>query len=1079
MERLEDDPLGHKAGDLDGMMDSLLSPINVKDILGRSSDLSDENESVTANQGLVTVKIEMIEETEHPKTVCLVPKCGRKFDTNSEEGQPMFRFPAQDQIQAQVWTQILGLGPNPEHGSPWAISSAHFVCGLHFAEIDEPYAKAPNPPNRNEKCEPLAKEKWSQLPTSGDILRAVIVTLGETGSTSGVASIVECIFQLWNKVKCPPIPVKAISTRIFSLLASVPGLKSTDILGARKAEFAGLFDVACPAEERTATFNYEFYRDQMSSRRMFFTPTGMILKPALPPGRVKRGVEEQKDVTLPTWLQLPTQEEVLETMKQSPFSVRTVAKIIRALWKRARCYPFDLENVAEQIRAMQNCLRPESAVTTELFDIAWDQPLRPADFNVVFYQDQKGPRRMFLTPLRIGSNVKTKLRARPPVAITNPRSLSQTTSSGNLLTAQAFASVSRIKTEDGSGPDDVTDPLMAESLEKTQVNQDSSNYSKNSSMSHPMCSARRCHCNVDLNALRTLVVSGNKAGLTESPMIQMAQDTLHRHGVFDLQRLDLVPKVEVGLEVNAAAEPVPASSIMTNEQMKNLIVKLRRERDLAVKLRELYRRVLWEKDLLSKAKKPVYQVMAELNYLACRNKRYRDIIAFHRDNSSQSQKVMGILHQKLLDAQEVIQQYECEPSILAVIREATNSLRNTDSVAGCKAIVDQLLTALIQRDASAQGQTWTSQQWLAEDALLDAYEAEVLEPLTDPELMEFASDSVEHTLECGECHLRFTNQPNFEDHQMLYCDVRESCHVCALKVPPMAKDHHLKGHAEKHDLDSPLTCDECQVQVPNLEAMQTHVKEHHAHQVFCVCCRKSFASPMQMALHWVKNSAKSKKSANPEPMICSGCGILTKLNLADVINHGQVTHVCGEIDKPYGTVYLSCPECGELFRKKAKYDAHVAIPHDPDESVCKFCSRAVLKKRLKDHLLTHTLIHPFKCPMCKKTAGFRTEITTHLKQVHQLTGRVHRTVEVIPEELEKRSRFKRNTVAGIKEFIKPLDLIPGVDVEDAPDVSFKSRKRKAEIEAVFVKEEASSEDDCRDNWSFPEYSVEGSDLSDE
>eukprot|EP00095_Tigriopus_kingsejongensis_P004008 maker-scaffold874_size86240-snap-gene-0.13 protein:Tk04008 transcript:maker-scaffold874_size86240-snap-gene-0.13-mRNA-1 annotation:"hypothetical protein BRAFLDRAFT_63227" len=1081
MERLKDEPSFSENEDLDAMED-LPSPINVEDILGRSGELSDEDETMSdtvAEVEKITVKSELIEQNDHPKTVCLVPNCGRKFVTNVNEGQDMFRFPVQDHDQSRVWIEILGL-KNPGDLLPWTMDDDYFVCGLHFtdgvcsqvmghpsfiptrfppgvqpynvvllppldpqselspgdfhepiamptfkeeitfelesdSEIDEPYAKVPIPPNRNEKCEPMAMDKWSQLPTEGDILRAVIAALTQNET---VESMVDHVFQLWNKVKCPPIPQKAISTRIAKLVTSLPGLKSTDILGARKAEFANLFDVACLAEERTTAFNYEFYGDQLSTRRMFFTPTGVILKPAFPPGRVKALLKDLKDIILPTWLQLPTTKEVLEVVEKSPFTARTLAKIIRGLWKRARCYPCNLNHVVGKIRAIQNLNQSGPNGTTELFDIAWEKPLRPADFNDVFYEDQKGLRRMFLTPRDIPSTLASKS---SPV-ISNPISLAQ----GIGDQSSGHSPRPRLEVLSDQVPDS---PTISE---------------------------------LEVDALKKMVASCRKFGATESPMFNLAKHTLFIHGIIETGDEASSPQSKSKAEARNRHEPASFGPPDGNMYLRNMIAKLKQEREEDKKVLELYRLILKENKRHLETRKPFFQAVAEITHLAKRNQRYRDIIAFYRENTvnpSNTHKVMGVLHQKLLEAQEVIRQYELESTILDMIKEAKQNLKKALSVADCQAVVNQLLGALIEREDLDRGETWTTKEWLDQDALLDVYEAEILDPLCNYEIMRWGSLWEDHAYECPDCHLKLATHSNLEDHQILNCEVRQRCHVCAFKVSPKDLDFHLKGHTQKYDLESPLTCDECQVQAPNLEAMQTHVNDCHSHQVFCICCQRILRSETLMALHWRSKLRRSQASAATTQIVCPYCGKMSPRPRGDVFdpNEKAKTHICENmahkmLRDPRVEKYL-CQECGDQFLTQTKYDYHMSLIHGQGSNVCHICSRSVLKGKLNEHLFTHTLIRPFKCPKCDMTAQSKAVILTHLKGVHREKKPTSDTIELIPEELEKRRRFRKDVKAGIKEFIEPLEQIPGKFVGKDPSTFKSARHRRRSVKRQECMEE--------------------------
>eukprot|EP00095_Tigriopus_kingsejongensis_P004007 maker-scaffold874_size86240-snap-gene-0.12 protein:Tk04007 transcript:maker-scaffold874_size86240-snap-gene-0.12-mRNA-1 annotation:"hypothetical protein CGI_10015778" len=1061
MERLKDELSLSEVEDLDAM-DDLPSPINVEDILGRPGELSDEDETDTvAKDEMVQVKIELVEQNDQTKILCLVRNCGRKFVTNINEDQAMFRFPVQHQTQSRVWIEILGL-KNPDDLSSWTMDDDYFVCGLHFtggvcskiighpsfiptrfppgvqpynvvilppldpqsalrpadfhepiatptfkaeitfdlesdSDIDEPFAKVPIPPNRNARCEALAMEKWSQLPTQGDVLRAVVVTLGQNGSTLGVKSIVEHIFQLWNKVKCPPIPVKAIFTRIAKLVTSLPGLKSTDILGARKAEFANLFDVACRAEERTSAFNYEFYGDQLSTRRMFFTCTGVILKPALPPGRVKALIKELKDITLPTWLQLPTTKEVLEVVEKTPFTARTLAKIIRGLWKRARCYPCNLNHVVEKIKAIQNINQSGPNGTTELFDIAWEKSLRPADFNDVFYEDQKGLRRMFLTPLDISSTLLSK-----PTGRSSMRERDEVMKENELYRL--------ILCEQ----DRLVEPKKPEYQLKAELNR----------------LANR-------NKRYRDIIAFYRENTTNPSKTHKVMGVLH-------QKLLEAQKVIRQYELESTISEMILVA-KKNLQEANSI----RERDEVMKENELYRLILCEQDRLVEPNKPEYQLMAELNHLANRNKRYRDIIAFYRENTtnpSKTHKVMGVLHQKLLEAQKVIRQYELESTISEMILVAKKNLQEANSIVRCKAILTQLLVDMTEREAKDRGETWTSEQRLEEDALLDVYEAEVLDPLKDYELMTCKPLWEDSAFECSDCHLKFLTQGKLDDHLVLYCTVRRCCHVCDLKVSPKDFDHHLKGHNQKYDLNSPLTCDECQVQVLGLEAMQSHVKDHHSNQAFCICCRKMLPK-RSLAYHWQRKSMNEARRL-PDRMICPFCGKMSPKRHGNIFLPNQSTHVCDEVARDMledeNVRKFLCQECGERFLTQAKYDSHMGLVHGQGLRVCHICSRSLLKGKYKEHLFTHTRIRPFKCPKCDLTARSKSVITVHLKGVHGVARYANDAIKINPVEFRKRQKFFKNIKAGIKEFIEPLDQIPGKYVgKDPKTFNYKRRGMNA------------------------------------
>ena len=217
-----------------------------------------------------------------------------------------------------------------------------------------------------------------------------------------------------------------------------------------------------------------------------------------------------------------------------------------------------------------------------------------------------------------------------------------------------------------------------------------------------------------------------------------------------------------------------------------------------------------------------------------------------------------------------------------------------------------------------------------------------------------------HVEECLEAGIKSI----FDVKQCPYCETKCS-------TTKALNTHIFHVHEEKRG-DHPkkkfkFVCTHCKSGKYQKEALLAqHILENHSgKEYYCSQCPMIFHTPQQRGIHERRNHSEKK-------IKCDQCDMM--FSTPSYRNaHFKMVHV-KEPDR-------ICPHCGEGFRDKILFEAHVNrhLGHRPH--ACELCGKTYLTERdLKSHIDTHTL--PYQCDKCDVRTGSKTLLKDHMRVVH-------------------------------------------------------------------------------------------------
>ncbi|TRY63618.1 hypothetical protein TCAL_08210 [Tigriopus californicus] len=1095
---------------------NLPSPIDMSDLMqGNIAQVeidSDECDVETA------IKLETPSD-EFPTNECIIPGCHRLYVTNINEDEPMIRLPPKRNQHTKDIAEYLCLRVD---GRLWHMDDEYFICAKHFAngvccrirghpsylpsifppgfepkwkkpawklnpkfvtsendfiepiahdvikdeitfellsdsEIDEPYAAETTvriPPNRNEKVDAQNMDQWSQLPTCGDILRSVFALLTSQEKTPPKAIALN-VHAIWERTHCCPISLLAIAQRIRDLTQSASGLRSSDILGSRKREFAKLFDVLAPVSERDDLFNAEFYADQMTNRKMFMAPNGAVLKPAAPPGQMKKAQPPLKEVGLPTWLQLPTIKQVHETLTTTPFSTRTLAKILRSLWKKADCQPCNLNYVCDKLLELKTSARPSQ----DLFDIAWESSLRNKSvFNDAFYEDQKGPRKMFLIPLDL-----SKLAPPPPTStpmISNKRPCVALSNDTQIIPAKkkrgeqsqrnrkrAYNRDPRVDLMNQLGYPDLSNGILLRLAENFETDQKMRQFGSLPNLK-PLLN-RKCgfskppKLRSDLPVVADFVVKCRGSGLVDSPLYQEATNIVHSQ-IEQIRTQHM--KENVVIKTSNSSSEKSKSEVMSQfseKQWHAKEVSLLRQQLRAVQSElNMCHTILADSDGLSVTKFPVQFISAQVAQLSERNRRYREIIDLYRGSfklGHNKNRTIAVLNQRLKLCEDTLKAYMLKPTLMERMLIVQEEINMASSVQECKHRFNGLMKCLVNHEYLSSLQTNLDAPWHEEDRLIDLIEDDLLDDYQGAEFApgEFFDPSM-LVYKCANCGLGHDSANKLLQHEKFFCSftTESVCYVCHMRVPQAEMDCHIEEHAKVYRIDVSMSCDICSKIMPNLKELSNHAKLHNIHFRYCICCKRTFKNEELFANHWWKRfeykNATRREPPNKKPQfLCSYCGLTFRIPAHADPNALHDYHICKFMEKSLSQTGAPkahlCTDCGAGFFglvefKKHLYETQHTVPDGISIKTnfgnCVICDRnCPSKKKMDEHILIHTTIMPYQCPICGHKSHKNYTLRRHVLDTHQDANFKTKDAITIPEEVAKKEYLLADIPGRIHEFL--------------------------------------------------------------
>ena len=151
------------------------------------------------------------------------------------------------------------------------------------------------------------------------------------------------------------------------------------------------------------------------------------------------------------------------------------------------------------------------------------------------------------------------------------------------------------------------------------------------------------------------------------------------------------------------------------------------------------------------------------------------------------------------------------------------------------------------------------------------------------------------------------------------------------------------------------------------ETLDQHILEcHSGREYHCSQCPSVFYSPMARSRH-------EKRSHAEKTVKCEQCDMMFYNNSLKNHHYKQV--------HDNDTNWI-CSHCGDGFKDKRLYKAHVNRHLNHRPHACELCGKTFLADyHLKSHMQTHTL--PYQCDQCEVRVSSTGSLKDHIRVVHE------------------------------------------------------------------------------------------------
>ncbi|KAK2714246.1 uncharacterized protein LOC136039763 isoform X2 [Artemia franciscana] len=215
-------------------------------------------------------------------------------------------------------------------------------------------------------------------------------------------------------------------------------------------------------------------------------------------------------------------------------------------------------------------------------------------------------------------------------------------------------------------------------------------------------------------------------------------------------------------------------------------------------------------------------------------------------------------------------------------------------------------------------------------------------------------------LSCGGCSCSFDHPLYYRTHVNVFHDPNFSltvrkffCKVCS--SPLLGKEALVKHAAEEHEGKGAYQCSFCGKFFLRPNYLEMHrnygcAANPNRERPQCHLCGKKFCQPQKLKIHIKKIHGEVDPMDEQKQYPCKFCDQVMATRAA-LHRHHRETH-----NKETGGA-CACDTCGKLFQNKSN---------------------------LKIHMLTHSGVKPFRCPIEGCEMGFSTKQVTqvHLKKAH-------------------------------------------------------------------------------------------------
>lgn len=194
------------------------------------------------------------------------------------------------------------------------------------------------------------------------------------------------------------------------------------------------------------------------------------------------------------------------------------------------------------------------------------------------------------------------------------------------------------------------------------------------------------------------------------------------------------------------------------------------------------------------------------------------------------------------------------------------------------------------------------------------------------------------------------------------------CAVCNKKCRGLVQ---LMAHTNTHYLK--CICDNCGKRFLTRSGLKLHITLSHSTLPYvCRKCRQEFSTAEAKNTH-----VRNVKACHP-----FACNLCKERFLYYEARQRHLVSVHGQQKKNY-----NCTECVNVYESRTLLYFHYKVAHTDDYYACQDCGMKLpTKGDFAKHRISHTGERPFKCPVCEKMFGRKTNLNCHMR-IHDLDKR--------------------------------------------------------------------------------------------